>query len=176
MCTCTWNVFFSFYTAGARLIGLNDRQLEQELKRLQKASKNQDSPYAKLPFMTTQRDKPKQKKRRVRRKHKRQSHADTSADTGLGLPTPPPNLELLAESAGSEDEHAEEEKEPERKEEEDNCDDEEISMAESAELMAVYRGRNRDRRDNIMADADAMSVINVSNLSIYQSAVLNSEY
>ena len=42
----------SSYTAGARLIGLSDRQLEQELRRMQKEAKGQDSPYAKpLPFV-----------------------------------------------------------------------------------------------------------------------------
>ncbi|XP_046565784.1 uncharacterized protein LOC124274467 [Haliotis rubra] len=37
----------SHYTAGARLIGLTDRQLAMEMKRMQKSMKQQDSPYAK---------------------------------------------------------------------------------------------------------------------------------
>ena len=43
----------SCYTAGARLIGLNERQLEQEIRRMRKAAKKSNSPYAKpLPFVT----------------------------------------------------------------------------------------------------------------------------
>lgn len=36
----------SHYTAGARLIGLTDRQLAVEMKRMHKSMKQQDSPYA----------------------------------------------------------------------------------------------------------------------------------
>lgn len=42
---------------------MNDKQLERELRRLQKKSKNQDSPYAKLPCITTRPKKQKRKKR-----------------------------------------------------------------------------------------------------------------
>ena len=54
----------SCYAAGVRLIGLNDRQLEQELRRMQKAAKNQDSPYAKpLPFVSMTKYKDKKRKK-----------------------------------------------------------------------------------------------------------------
>ena len=54
----------SHYTAGARLIGLNDRQLEMCLRQMQKAAKNQDSPYAKpLQFVMPARKKRTTKKR-----------------------------------------------------------------------------------------------------------------
>ena len=53
----------SCYTAGARLIGLNERQLRQELRRMQKAAKNQDSPYAKpLPFVSMKKKGKKSRK------------------------------------------------------------------------------------------------------------------
>ena len=37
----------SHYTAGARLIGLTTRQLEQQMKKMQKTAAKNDSPYAK---------------------------------------------------------------------------------------------------------------------------------
>ncbi|KAK3092005.1 hypothetical protein FSP39_024396 [Pinctada imbricata] len=41
----------SHYTAGVRLIGLTDRQLERQMKKMQKSARNNTSPYAKpLPF------------------------------------------------------------------------------------------------------------------------------
>ena len=56
----------SFYTAGVRLIGLNDRQLELRLRKMQKEARGHDSPYAKpLPFVTV---RPRKKKRDVRRR------------------------------------------------------------------------------------------------------------
>jgi len=52
----------SFYTAGVRLIGLNDRQLELRLRKMQKESRGNDSPYAKpLPFVTVRPRKRKNK-------------------------------------------------------------------------------------------------------------------
>ncbi|KAJ8306259.1 hypothetical protein KUTeg_016804, partial [Tegillarca granosa] len=43
----------SHYTAGARLIGLTDRQLAKQMKKMQKDAKQHDSPYAKpLPFVS----------------------------------------------------------------------------------------------------------------------------
>lgn len=43
----------NFYEDAVRLIGLNDRQLEMQLRKMQKAAKNSSSPYAKpLPFVT----------------------------------------------------------------------------------------------------------------------------
>jgi hypothetical protein len=42
----------SHYSAGVRLIGLTDRQLEREMKKMQRSVKQIDSPYAKpLPFV-----------------------------------------------------------------------------------------------------------------------------
>lgn len=73
----------SCYTAGARLIGLNDRQLEQEIVRMQKAAKNQSSPYAQpLPFFT------------VRKKKKKKVAAKTRAAPvpPRGPPKPPPGF------------------------------------------------------------------------------------
>lgn len=43
----------SFYSAGARLIGLTDHQLEQQIRRMMKQNKNQNSPYAQpLSFLS----------------------------------------------------------------------------------------------------------------------------
>ncbi|XP_021375344.1 uncharacterized protein LOC110464451 [Mizuhopecten yessoensis] len=43
----------SHYTAGVRLIGLTDRQLTRQFKKMQKTAKNINSPYAKpLPFVS----------------------------------------------------------------------------------------------------------------------------
>lgn len=76
----------SCYTAGARLIGLNDHQLEQEIRRMRKASKNAKSPYAKpLPFVTPSKRKPKGKD-----SHKKtgKSQKKTPADTVTVTITP----------------------------------------------------------------------------------------
>ncbi|XP_069127042.1 uncharacterized protein [Argopecten irradians] len=43
----------SHYTAGVRLIGLTDRQLQRQFKKMQKTARNNDSPYANpLPFVS----------------------------------------------------------------------------------------------------------------------------
>jgi hypothetical protein len=55
----------SFYTAGARLIGLNDYQLEQQIRRMrkQKNVKNENSPYARpLPFLSLEKQSKKKAK------------------------------------------------------------------------------------------------------------------
>ncbi|XP_074640153.1 uncharacterized protein LOC141898228 [Tubulanus polymorphus] len=52
----------SHYTAGARLIGLTDRQIERTLARFEKAAKGTNSPYAKpLHFVTPDQGKKKTK-------------------------------------------------------------------------------------------------------------------
>ena len=62
----------SCYTAGARLIGLNDKQLERQLRKMQKAAKNEKSPYAKpLPFVTVD-----------KKKHKKNTSGTKSVSTG----------------------------------------------------------------------------------------------
>ena len=69
----------SSYTAGARLIGLSDRQLEQELRRMQKAAKDQDSPYAKpLPFVHVR--KKTKKKPAATKKELPESKPETQAE------------------------------------------------------------------------------------------------
>lgn len=41
------------YAAGVRIVGLTDKQLARQMKKLQKTAKKHDSPYARpLPFVT----------------------------------------------------------------------------------------------------------------------------
>ncbi|XP_060077399.1 uncharacterized protein LOC132556953 [Ylistrum balloti] len=60
----------SHYTAGVRLIGLTDRQLQRQFKKMQKTARNNDSPYAKpLPFVSQSGAvKPKSIRKQVGRK------------------------------------------------------------------------------------------------------------